>query len=225
VGDLRDLRQLFDRGELRLGTGELGGKAAGLVFFNAMLAAEFDPAKFPRIDVGVPPFAVVGTDAFDELVGRVGLDETALAAASDPEIAAAFQAVSLPETLVAGLRELLEVTDRPLAVRSSSRMEDAVFRPFAGVYETKMLPNNQSGAEERLRKLIAAIKLIYATTFFRAARGYVAATGKTVRDEKMGVVLQEVVGTRHGDRFYPLLSGVARSYNFYPTGGAKPEEG
>jgi hypothetical protein len=219
------LRELFDRGELRIGGGEIGGKAAGLVFFNAMLAAEFDASRFPGIETGVPAFAIVGTDCFDELVAGSRLDAAALAGGSDEEIAVAFQAAALPEAVVSGVRDLLAVTDRPLAVRSSSLMEDAIFSPFAGVYETKMLPNNQADPAVRLHKVLSAIKLVHASTFFRAARDYIRATGKAVGDEKMAVVLQEVVGARHGNRFYPLLSGVARSYNFYPTGGAKPEEG
>lgn len=221
----RSGRELFDLGELRIGGGELGGKANGLVFFNAMLAAEFDPAKFPEIETAVPAFAVLGTDVFDEFVARTGLDVTALAEWPDDRIATAFQRVALPEPAVSAVRALLEITDRPLAVRSSSLMEDAIFRPFAGVYETKMLPNNQCDLSDRLRKVVEAIKLVYASTFFRAARSYLRATDKTVRDEKMAVVLQEVVGARHGDRFYPLLSGVARSYNFYPIGDARPEDG
>jgi len=223
--DPRARRERFDRGELRIGGGELGGKASGLVFFNAMLAAEFDPAKYPEIETVVPGFAVAGTELFDQFVARTGLDEATLAGWSDHEIALAFQRVEPPAALVAGLRELLEISDRPLAVRSSSLMEDAIFRPFAGVYETKMVPNNQPDAAERLRRLVQAVELIYASTFFRAARSYIRATGKTLRDEKMAVVVQEVVGARHGDRFYPLLSGVARSVNFYPTGSAKPQEG
>lgn len=218
-------RELFERGELRLGSGELGGKAAGLVFFNAMLAAEYEPQRFPEIETGVPPFAVVLTDFFDEFVAESGLDPTALESRSDALIATAFQEVELPEPLVSGIRELVEITDRPLAVRSSSLMEDAIFRPFAGVYETKMIPNNEPDPADRLRRIVQAVKLIYASTFFRAARDYIRAAGKTVLEEKMAVVLQEVVGARHGERFYPVLSGVARSYNFYPTCGAKREEG
>ncbi len=225
TGERHSRRASFERGDLRIGGGELGGKANGLVFFSAMLEAEVDPANFPELEIRVPAFAVVGTDFFDQFVASTGLDANTLSDWPDEKIAGAFQAIALPEALVSGVRGLLEITDCPLAVRSSSLMEDAVFRPFAGVYETKMLPNNQADFSDRVRKVVEAIRLVYASTFFRAARDYMRATGKTVRDEKMAVVLQEVVGAHHGDRFYPLLSGVARSYNFYPTGGALPEQG
>jgi len=218
-------RQLFERGELRIGGGELGGKANGLVFFNAMLSAEFNCSNFPGIQASVPPFAVIGTDVFDEFLAKSGLDAVSLAGRSDAEIATTFQRANLPDWLASELRTLLDLTDRPLALRSSSLMEDAIFRPFAGVYETKMVPNNQPAPAVRLRKVVEAIKLIYASTFFEAAANYIRATGKTLQDEKMAVVVQEVVGERRGDRFYPLLSGVGRSYNFYPTGGAKPADG
>lgn len=218
-------RQLFDRGELRIGGGDLGGKANGLVFFNAMLCAEFDSSKFPDIEVSVPPFAVIGTDVFDQFLATNALDPRALAGRSDEDIATAFQRANLPEWLVGELQALLDLTERPLALRSSSLMEDAIFRPFAGVYETKMVPNNQAAPEDRLRKVAEAIKLIYASTFLAAAERYIRAAGKTLQDEKMAVVVQEVVGDRRGDRFYPLLSGVARSYNFYPTGSSKPKDG
>lgn len=218
-------RGSFERGELRIGTGELGGKANGLAFFNAMLSAEFDSSKFPDIETSVPPFAVIGTDVFDEFLLSNDLDIASLIGRADHEIAKAFQQARLPEWVTRELEALLEVTDRPLALRSSSLMEDAIFRPFAGVYETKMVPNNQIDPAERLRKVTEAVKLIYASTFFEAASNYIRATGKTLQDEKMAVVVQEVVGERRGSRFYPLLSGVGRSYNFYPTSGAAPVDG
>ena len=221
----QDLRTRFDRGELRLGDGDLGGKGAGLVFFNAMLQAEFEASRFPEIETAVPAFGIVATDVFDAFVRENGLTALADGDQPDEDVARAFQQAALPDWLVADLRALLEVADRPLAVRSSSLMEDAIFSPFAGVYETKMLPNNQPRPEDRLRKLLEAIRLVYASTFFRAARRYVRGTGRSIHDEKMAVVIQEVVGARAGDRFYPLLSGVARSYNFYPSGGSLPEEG
>lgn len=219
------LRERFDSGELRIGGGQLGGKANGLVFFQAMLSAEFETSRFPDLGIGVPPFAVVGTDVYDEFLDRNGLDEADFEGAADEDIARSFQKGALSEQTIADVSDLLEVTERPLAVRSSSLLEDAIFRPFAGVYGTKMVPNNHPSPTDGLRKVLDAIRLVWATTFFRSARGYLRATGKTARDEKMAVILQEIVGSRHGDRFYPLLSGVGRSFNFYTSGGSKPEEG
>ena len=218
-------RQLFERGELRIGEGEIGGKANGLVFFRAMLEAEFDPSRFPEIDAGVPPFAVIATGVFDAFLEANGLWDLALSGRPDEEIARGFQEASLSRGVEDELAALLEVASAPLAIRSSSRLEDAVFRPFAGVYETKMIPNDGPDAAERLGEVVAAVKLVYASTFFKAARGYLRAADAGPRDEKMAVVVQEIVGSRAGDRFYPLLSGVGRSVNFYPTGGAKPADG
>ena len=113
----------------------------------------------------------------------------------------------------------------PLAIRSSSLLEDALDRPFAGVYGTKMIPNNQFDADTRFRRLVEAIKFVYASTYFREARDYIRTTGRDPSEEKMAVIIQEVVGRRHGDRFYPDLSGVGRSYNFYPIRPARPEDG
>jgi len=145
--------------------------------------------------------------------------------APDAHIALAFQQADLPVELVGDLRALVEQVHQPLAVRSSSLLEDALYRPFAGVYATKMIPNNQPDADTRFRKLVEAIKFVYASTFFADAKRYVRAAGRTIEDERMAVVIQEVVGRRHRDRFYPDLAGVARSYSFYCTGPARPEEG
>ena len=130
-----------------------------------------------------------------------------------------------PSELLGDLRALSQQVKTPLAIRSSSLLEDALNRPFAGVYATKMIPNNQFDADSRFRRLVEAIKFVYASTYFREARDYIKTTGRDPSEEKMAVIIQEVVGRRHGDRFYPDLSGVARSYNFYPTGIARPEEG
>jgi hypothetical protein len=127
--------------------------------------------------------------------------------------------------LLGDLRGLVEGVRTPLAIRSSSLLEDALQHPFAGVYATKMIPNNLPSADDRFRQMVEAIKFVYASTFFRASRDYIRATARSATDEKMAVVIQEVVGDRHGDRYYPDISGVARSYNFYPTGRARPEEG
>jgi hypothetical protein len=143
----------------------------------------------------------------------------------DHQIAHAFQRAEMPTQLVGDLRALISQVHSPLAIRSSSMLEDAMFEPFASVYTTKMIPNNQFDPDIRFRKLLEAIKYVYASTFFKGAKDYLEVTKHTVADEKMAVIIQEVVGMQNNKRFYPQISGVARSYNFYPFGHAKPEEG
>jgi hypothetical protein len=209
----------------RIGQGEIGGKAHGLVTADRIIRSEFGETSESRIDVRIPRFVILATDVFEAFLERNELDESMLSDLTDDRIAHRFQRAEFPMDTVGDLRAIAEVVKSPLAVRSSSLLEDALFHPFAGVYETKMTPNNQHDPGERFRKLIEAIKLVYASTFFEAARTYVQAIGKSIRDERMAVIIQEVVGLRHDDRFYPSLSGVCRSYNFYPTGGATSEEG
>ena len=208
----------------RIGSGPLGGKAEGLVFIDEFLSSGLKPADFPGIEIGIPRLSVIATDLFDIFVERNGLREIARSEESDRQIAHAFQRAELPVEMVGDLRGLVEGIHQPLAIRSSSLLEDALYQPFAGVYSTKMIPNNQHDAESRFRRLTEAIKFVWASTFFEGAREYLAATGGAA-EEKMAVVIQEVIGRRHGDRFYPDLSGVARSWNFYATGAALPEEG
>lgn len=215
----------WQSGTLRLGKGEIGGKAQGLVFFNSMIDAEYERSRMPGIEVSVPPFAVVTTEIFDEFVAQAALRNLPCETLSDHEIAKAFQEAPLPEHVVGFLESLVREVRVPLAVRSSSMLEDAIFHPLAGVYETKMLPNNEPTDEVRLRQLEQAICLVFASTRFKQARDYLRAIGKTSADEKMAVVIQELVGTTRGTYFYPHLSGVARSHNFYPTAGTRPEEG
>ena len=173
----------------------------------------------------MPTLTVIGTDAFDAFLDRGGLRKAALASEDDRALAVTFQRAELPVEIVGDLWELVREVRSPLAVRSSSLLEDALAHPFAGVYATKMTPNNQPDAETRFRRLAEAVKFVWASCFFREAREYIRATGRDPGDEKMAVILQEVVGERHGPRFYPALSGVARSVNVYPTGPARPEDG
>ncbi len=220
-------RKFFDGTErfTRIGQGSVGGKASGLLRIHDILLERLDPATFPSLVVDVPTLTVLSTDLFDAFMDRNRLHEVALSGAPDDRIAAAFQRADLPAELVGDLRALVEQVHTPLAVRSSSLLEDALYRPFAGVYATKMIPNNQLDADARFRKLVEAVKLVYASTFFAGARSYLRATDHPAGSEKMAVIVQEVVGRRHGDRFYPDLSGVARSYNFYRSGAARPEDG
>jgi hypothetical protein len=208
----------------RIGDGGLGGKAGGLLLGRDTLA-RLALSTTPQFEVAVPRMAVIATDTFDAFVERNALDAVVASGRTDDRLALAFQRAELPVEVLGDLRVLVEAAHTPLAVRSSSLLEDALHRPFAGVYETKMIPNNQPDADTRFRKLAEAIKLVYASTYFRAAQSYRRATGRDDQSEKMAVIIQEVVGRRHGDRFYPDISGVGRSYNFYPTGAARPEEG
>jgi len=223
---------LFDRSFLRspspitrIGDGELGGKARGLVVIRDLLASRFDADRFPGIEVYVPRMVVIATGVFDAFMERNGLMEAALSDLADGQMAELFQRAELPVEILGDLRSLAEEIRTPLAIRSSSLLEDALLRPFAGVYETKMLPNNQPDVDLRFRRLIEAIKFVYASTYFNNAKGYIRATDRTSYDEKMALIIQEVVGRRHGDRFYPDVSGVARSYNYFPASGSAPRDG
>jgi Pyruvate phosphate dikinase, AMP/ATP-binding domain len=209
----------------RIGQGALGGKATGLAFIKDLVADGFDPAAFPGVEVSIPVMAVIATDCFDQFIQQNRLDELVVSEVSDTEIGVAFQHADLPIELLGDLRALVQQVTTPLAVRSSSLLEDALGRPFAGVYATKMIPNNQFDADTRFRRLVEAIKFVYASTFFREARDYIRTTGADPHSEKMAVIIQEIVGLRYRDRFYPHLSGVARSLNYYPTAAARPEEG
>jgi hypothetical protein len=209
----------------RLGDGSLGGKAAGLLRVREALSTRFEASAFPEFIVTLPRLAVITTDHFATFMRDAGLDGTALADLPDDRIAHACLRAELPVELIGDLRALSERVRAPLAVRSSSLLEDAREHPFAGVYGTKMTPNNQPDTDSRFRRLVEAIKFVYASTFFHGARSYRAAVGYGDGDEQMAVILQEVVGRLRGTRFYPTVSGVARSYNFYSSGNARPEEG
>ena len=220
-------RQFFTGKEqfTRIGDGACGGKASGLLFIKDVLDRHFPPGAFASITVAIPTLTVITTDMFDEFLDRNHLHDLALDEMPDDRIAHAFQRADLPVQLLGDLRALVEQVHTPLAVRSSSLLEDALYQPFAGVYATKMTPNNQFDADTRFRRLAEAVKYVYASTFFRAARDYRRAVGREGGDEKMAVIIQEIVGRRHGDRFYPDVSGVGRSYSFYRSGTARPEDG
>ncbi|MBN1319251.1 MAG: hypothetical protein JXA87_00275 [Thermoleophilia bacterium] len=209
----------------RIGSGELGGKAAGLAFIRAAVLPVM-PALMPTAGtVSVPTLAVITTDVFDAFLARNDLLDTARSDLPDDRIAHAFHRAELPAEFLGDLEALVQKTHVPLAVRSSSMLEDALAHPFAGTYATKMIPNNQHMADDRFLGLTEAIKFVYASTFFAAAKAYRAAVGVPDDSEKMAVIVQEVVGHRHGDRFYPEVSGVARSYNYYPMPHSRPEDG
>ncbi len=208
-----------------IGSGSIGGKAQGLAFIKRILAAPGAWQDVPGFTVSIPRLTVLATDLFDLFLDGNKLRELAYSNESDSHIAHAFQRASLPVEIAGDLRAMVESVHQPLAIRSSSLLEDAMFRPFAGVYATKMIPNNQIDADTRFRKLVEAIKFVWASTFFHDAKAYIRSTASTVRDEKMAVIIQEVVGRRHEERFYPEVAGVARSFNFYPIGHARPRDG
>lgn len=208
-----------------IGDCNLGGKAQGLASMNDILHSDYNQSDFPQIDVHIPKMTVICTDVFDAFMEQNNLHAVAFSDLSDDRIAYAFQKADLPFEVLGELRRLIENTHTPLAIRSSSLLEDSTLEPFAGVYATKMTPNNQFDPQIRFGKLLEAIKYVYASTFFKSAKGYMSGTKHRLEDEKMAVIIQEVVGKRHEDRFYPELSGVVRSYNFYPVGRAKNEDG
>ena len=226
--DLPPFERNFCDGQFRftrLGTGALGGKASGLVFIRDLLAHALVAAHGSDVEVRVPTMAVIATGCFDDFVERNRLNKLPFDELPDDRIGHAFENADLPVELLGDLRALSMEVKTPLAIRSSSLLEDALDRPFAGVYGTKMIPNNQFDADTRFRRLVEAIKFVYASTYFREARDYIRTTGRCPSEEKMAVIIQEVVGRRHADRFYPDVSGVGRSFNFYATHPARPENG
>lgn len=208
-----------------IGRGSFGGKAHGLAMMKDILESRLAPSFRPDIEITIPTLTVITTEFFDMFMKQNNLYEVALSDQRDDVIANAFQKADLPAQLVGDLRALIVQVYTPLAIRSSSVLEDAMFEPFASVYATKMIPNNQLDPDARFRKLVEAIKFVYASTFFKDAKNYIQATRHTTADEKMAVIIQEVVGVHHSRRFYPHISGVGRSINFYPVGHAKPADG
>ncbi|MBN2789050.1 MAG: hypothetical protein JXR69_02530 [Candidatus Delongbacteria bacterium] len=207
-----------------IGEGEVGGKASSLIYFDNILK-ESDFSEFDEIMVNIPNFTVLRTGVFDDFMTQNDLYDIAYSDKSDDEIAIAFQNASLPFSVLGDLRELISKVNVPLAIRSSSMLEDAKYKPFAGIYGTKMIPNNQFDSDTRFTKMVEGIKYVYASTFFKDAKEYFTASGLEIRKEKMAVIIQEIIGNRYGDKFYPNLSGVGKSYNYYPINETLPEEG
>jgi hypothetical protein len=208
-----------------LGTGELGGKAEGLVFIRDFLHSIVDQEKFPGIKIEIPSMAVLCTDVFDLFMKQNDLFDIAFTDLPDDRMAYAFQKAELPFEVLGDLRSIVEQVHAPLAIRSSSMLEDTKNEPFAGIYHTKMIPNYEYDPDVRFRQLVEAIKFVYASTYFKAAKSYRKTIGHKDNDEKMAVIIQEIIGKRYRNRFYPEVAGVARSYNYYPMRPAKPEDG
>lgn len=220
-----DRNFLEERGGFHfIGSGEIGGKAGGLAFIKKILAEKLDPEKFSSFHINVPNLAVIRTDVFDAFMERNNLYDIAYSDSPDERIARTFLKANLPLETLGDLRTIIEKIKTPLAIRSSSRLEDRKDEPFAGIFATKMVPNNQPDRSVRFNKLTEAIKFIYASTFFKASKNYITATKYSIEEEKMSVIVQTVVGEERNRRFYPSISGVARSYNYYPAGRAKPED-
>jgi hypothetical protein len=229
IGDFRaDTFKPSESSFLRIGSGSLGGKARGLAFVRHLLRKSRMTRRFPGVRISVPPAVVLATDVFDQFVAENNLLDFALRCEDDAEIERKFLAASLSTSLNEDLKSFLAEVSHPLAVRSSSLLEDSQYQPFTGVYETFMLGNQQANSPDpdaRLAALSEAIRRVYASTFSRHAKAYVRATPYRLEEEKMAVILQQVVGTRHGERFYPDFSGVVRSRNFYPVPPMTFEDG
>ena len=210
---------------VRLGTGSLGGKGRGLAFIDSLIASYRIGDRFPGIRIAVPPTLVLATSVFDQFMKASGLTAFALREPDDARITRAFLEAELPREAMDALWTFLDWIRYPLAVRSSSLLEDASYQPFAGIYETRMIPNNASDPEVRLARLAEAVKTVYASTFHADAKAYIQSTPNRLEEEKMAVVIQQMAGRRHGRYMYPDFAGVGRSLNFYPMPGMKPEEG
>ena len=210
----------------RIGGGSLGGKARGLGFLNYLINSYGIGDKFKNITIDVPPGIVIGTDVFDEFLEINKLRKFAFECEDDKKVKTRFiKAEHFPDNIVISLREFLHLINVPLSVRSSSLLEDSQYHPFAGVYDTYMIPNNESNIIERLENLINTIKLVFASTFYKASKDYFKMTSYRIEEEKMAVIVQKLVGTKHHNRFYPDISGVAKSYNFYPIYPQKTKDG
>ena len=208
----------------RIGNGSLGGKGRGLAFIAAEMLANHVQDDFPGIYLSIPKTVVVSTQMYDEFLSMNDFDLSTLTSLSDSEVLSLFLSAPLPQELTACLREFLKVVVQPLSVRSSSLLEDSHSEPFAGVYQTCMISNCGSDGK-RLEELENAIRTVWASVFFQRAREYLKMTGHMVEEEKMAVILQQVTGSRHGRWYFPNVSGVARSLNYYPVGGQKSEDG
>lgn len=208
----------------RYGAGALGGKGRGLAFLNHILQKYDLYDRWENVRVLVPRTLVITTDSFDTFIHDNGLQYVINSDISDDEILSEFVASTLPQDLTEALRRFIRVAHRPLAVRSSSKLEDSYYQPFAGVYSTYMIPHTEN-EDQQLRLLSKAIKSVYASVYFSASRGYIASTANVLSEEKMAIVVQEVCGETEGNYYFPAISGVARSINFYPVGYEKPEDG
>ena len=208
----------------RMGDGSLGGKARGLGFLNSLIKKYDLSKKYENVKISIPRTAVVATEYFERFIIENDLQYVIDSDISDDEILSDFVASRLPSALVDELKVFIATVDSPLAVRSSSKLEDSNYQPFAGVYSTYMIPLIENRGQMQ-RMLEKAIKSVYASVFFSGSRAYLQTTGNLLSEEQMAVVIQSICGSGHNGFYYPMLSGVARSVNFYPIGGEKPQDG
>ncbi len=210
----------------RIGGGSLGGKARGLGFVNTLINDYQLREQFDDVLIYVPPAVIIGTDVFDDFLDMNNLREFALNSDDDQQITERFlEASKFPEDILGELAAFLDIIKTPLAVRSSSLLEDSQYHPFAGVYQTYMIPNNNANPLIKLNDLLTTIKRVYASTFYQNAKNYIKITSYRSEEEKMAVIVQKMIGKTHKNRFYPDFSGVAKSYNFYPLPPQKPNDG
>ena len=222
---------VFDRGKFdryahfaRIGDGSLGGKGRGLAFLDSIIKKHPEFNEREGVSVSIPKTVVLCTDVFDQFMESNKLYKIALSDASDEEILKHFLRAQLPDKYIADFFTFFEATDRPIAIRSSSLLEDSHYQPFAGIYSTYMIPNLED-KYQMLQMLAAAIKSVYASVYYKDSKAYMTATSNVIDQEKMAVILQEVVGKQYGDKYYPNISGVLRSINYYPIGDETSEEG
>ncbi len=220
-------KNLFENTEIsKLSEGSLGGKGRGLAFLNALLVTMEFPRQFPEVHISLPATAVIGTNEYDEFIVRNRINEQPLEEKTDAEINNIFLNGQLSTDLTQKLRIYLDIIHYPLAVRSSGLLEDSYAQPFAGIYRTYMLPNNHPDAQVRFEQLTNAVKLVFASVFIKSARNYIENLNHQVEEEKMAVIIQQLVGSPLGNSYFmPHFSGVAQSYNFYPIAGLKNEDG
>ncbi len=209
---------------VKLSEGSLGGKGRGLAFLNNLLTIISSEEKYESIFITLPLTAIIGTQEYDDFIVNNKIT-TAITLLPDAEIASIFMHGKLTETLLQKLDIYLDTIRKPIAVRSSGLLEDSQAQPFAGIYSTYMLPNNHEDKSVRLERLTQAIKLVYASVYMRTARSYIESVNYKVEEEKMAVIIQEVAGAEHKGYYYPHISGVGQSYNFYPTHSLEHEDG
>ncbi len=210
---------------LTLASGSLGGKGRGLAFINTLIYNFDFHQLIPNINLRTPKTFIIGTDEFESFMERNKLYEKVYAEQDYEVIKRMFLDSKLSEVLTSRLRRILTSIEKPLAVRSSGLFEDSLMQPFAGIFETFLVPNNHPDVAIRLQQCVDAVKLVFASVFTKTARSYIEAINYRIEEERMAVVIQEVAGNRFGNCYYPHISGVAQSYNFYPFAHMKPEEG
>lgn len=239
VAAIRDYRTLLGQGVVarfdaetysdavafaRIGEGSLGGKARGLAFMNSMLIKYRQYDKYDGARIMIPRSVVIATEFFDEFIAENGLQYVIEQELPDEEVLSEFVASNMPHRLQEALRAYIRTIRKPLAVRSSSKLEDSHYQPFAGIYSTYMIPY-VANEDQMLRLLLKAVKSVYASVYFAASRAYIASSQNVLSEEKMAVIVQEVCGTEQDGLFLPTFSGVARSINCYPLGDERPEDG